>query len=107
MAYLDLGVEPVKGRSVPVLEVARQAQLTQWLWLGEDGENSPAEYQAGRDKMPSTGLFRTFIYSDEAQPAILGINHKRLEIRVNDILEFQQDSFWSGDQQVNVELVPD
>lgn len=104
LSYIDLGIEPAKGRSVPVLEVAPLAQLKQWLWLGEQGESAPVEYQVGRDNLPGVGLFRTFIHSDESQSAIVGINHKSLEIRLNDVMVFQQDSFWSGDQQVNVEL---
>ncbi|MDF1737940.1 MAG: sulfatase-like hydrolase/transferase [Verrucomicrobiales bacterium] len=104
LAYLDYGVEPVKGRSVPVLEVAPESQLTQWLWLGEEGENAPAEYQVGKGNIPSSGLFRSFVYSDDPQPAILAINHKNLEVRLNDTMVFSQDSYWSGDQQVNVEL---
>ncbi len=106
LAYLDYGVDPVKGRSVPVLEVAPDSQLTQWLWLGEDGENSPVEYQVGTGKLPGEGLFRTFIQSDSTRPAIIAINHKNLDIRLNDSLVFSQDSLWSGDQQVNVELTP-
>ena len=104
LAYLDLGVEPVKGRSVPVLEVAPESQLKQWLWLGETGENTPAEYAVGKGNVPGVGHFRTFIYSKESQPAIIAINHKSLEIRLNDSMVFSQDSFWSGDQQVNVDL---
>ena len=33
------------------------------------------------------------------------INHKNLKIWVNDVLKFSQNSLWSGDQQVNVELI--
>ena len=40
------------------------------------------------------------------QPAILAINHKSVDIRLNDSLVFSQDSLWSGDHQVNVELSP-
>ena len=106
LAYLDYGVDPVKGRSVPVLEVAPDSQLTHWIGLGEDGEDAPVEYQVGKDTLPGQGLFRTFIQSQQAQPAIIAINHKNLEIRLNDSLVFSQDSLWSGDQQVNVELKP-
>ena len=106
LAYLDYGIEPAKGRSVPVLDVAKDSQLTTWHYLGVDGENAPVEMQVGRSKLPGTGLFRTFVHSKEAQPAIVAINHKNLEIRVNDVLKFSQNSLWSGDQQVNVELAP-
>ena len=62
--------------------------------------------QVGKKKLPGTGLFRTFIKSDKAQPAIIAINNKNLLIRLNDSVVFSQNSFWSGDQQVNVELQP-
>ncbi len=107
LATLDYGVAPVKGRSVPVLEVDPDSQLTQWLWLGEEGENAPTEFQVGKGgDLPGIGHFRTFIHSDQSQPAIIAINNKSLEIRLNDSMVFSQDSFWSGDQQVNVELIP-
>lgn len=103
---LDLGIKPVKGRSVPVLEVDKGSKLTQWQYLGEKGENKPTAKQVGKDKLPGTGLFRTFIKSDEAQPAIIAINNKNLLIRLNDSVVFSQNSFWSGDQQINVKLQP-
>jgi len=104
LAFLDIGVDPVKGRSVPVLEVAPESQLMQWLWLGETGESIPAEYEVAKGNVPGVGHFRTFIRSDQPQPAIIAINHRSLEIRLNDSMVFSQDSYWSGDQQVNVEL---
>ena len=106
LATLDYGIEPAKGRSVPVLEVAPEARLTHWLWLGPDGKNAPLEKVVGRGSLPGVGLFRTFVYVEHAQSAIIAINHKSLEIRVNDVVKFSQDSLWSGDQQVNVDLVP-
>ena len=101
---LELGTEPVKGRSVPVLEVDKKSQLTQWQYLGAEGKKKPTAVQVGKKKLPGTGLFRTFIKSDKAQPAIIAINNKNLIIRLNDSVVFSQNSFWSGDQQVNVEL---
>ena len=106
LSTLDHGIEPAKGRSVPVLDVAKASQLTHWHYLGKDGEDAPAELRIGQDKPSATGLFRTFVISEIAQPAIVAINHKNLEIRVNDALVFSQNSLWSGDQQVNVGLVP-
>jgi len=104
LAYLDYGIEPAKGRSVPVLDVAEESQLMTWHFLGGNGESAPVELQVGKSKFPGAGLFRTFVHSEKDQTAIVAINHKNLEIRVNDVLKFSQDSLWSGDQQVNVEL---
>lgn len=106
LAALDYGIKPTKGRSVPVLEVSEDSRLTNWHWLGEEGESAPKAYQVGKGNLPGVGLFRTFVHSDEPQSAIIAINHKSLEIRLNDSLVFSQNSLWSGDQQVNVELSP-
>ncbi len=106
LAYLDYGTEPVKGRSVPVLDIDPRAQLTHWNYLGEKGETAPVELVVGRGKLPGEGLFRTFVQAERSMPAIIGINHKNLEVRLNGIVEFEQNSFWSGDQQINVELKP-
>ena len=105
LAYLDLGVEPLKGRSVPVLEVDKESQLTHWLFLGEDGESEPEQFAFGDKAMPGVGLFRTFVQADEPKLAVIAIQHKAIDILLNDSLVFSQDSLWSGDQQVNVELV--
>ena len=104
LAYLDFGTGPAKGRSVPVLDVTPQSQLKTWQYLGENGQNKPVVMQLGRTKLPGAGLFRTFVHSQKQQSAIIAINHKNLKIRVNDVLKFSQNSLWSGDQQVNVEL---
>ena len=105
LAYLDYGTKPAKGRSVPVLGVSPQSQLKSWQYLGENGDNKPVAMQLGQTKLPGTGLFRTFVYSKKPQSAIIAINHKNLKIWVNDVLKFSQNSLWSGDQQVNVELI--
>ncbi len=104
LAYLDYGTEPVKGRSVPVLDIDPRARLTHWNYLGEKGENTPVEVTVGQGRLPGEGLFRTFIEAEQSMSAIIGINHKNLEVRLNSSVVFEQNSFWSGDQQINVEL---
>ena len=106
LAYLDIGIEPLKGRSVPVLEVSKESQLTQWIGYEDKTKARPVEYHTGKGKIPGTGFFRSFIYSDKKQPATIGITHKNLEVYLNGILKFSQDSLWSGDQQINVDLRP-
>ncbi len=106
LAYLDLGIEPAKGRSVPVLDVDPASRLTHWNWLGQAGESAPTPLTVGRGKLPPLGVFRTFVHSDEAQSAIIAISHLDLEVRLNDALKFSQSSLWSADQQINVELQP-
>ena len=104
LAYLDMGTKPLKGRSVPVLEVSKSSQLTQWIGYEDKNKTNPVEYQIGKTKLPGTGFFRSFIYADKDQPATIGVNHKNLEVYLNGILKFSQNSLWSGDQQINVEL---
>ena len=89
---------------MPVLEVSKSSQLTQWIGYEDKNKTNPVEYQIGKSKLPGTGFFRSFIYSDKAQPATIGVNHKNLEVYLNGILKFSQNSLWSGDQQINVEL---
>jgi azurin len=86
--------------------VAPDSRLTNWLWLGEEGENAPIELEVGKGTMPAVGLFRTFVEAEEPRSAIIGITHLNLEVRLNDVVKFSQSSLWSADQQVNVELEP-
>ncbi|MGJ8726494.1 MAG: PVC-type heme-binding CxxCH protein [Roseibacillus sp.] len=104
LSYLDLGIEPLKGRSVPVLEVDKNSRMTHWLFLGEKGDAVPTELATEGKPLPGVGLFRTFVQADEPTTAIIAIKHMSIDIRLNDRLVFSQDSLWSGDQQVNVEL---
>jgi azurin len=104
LSYLDYGIEPHKGRSVPVLEVAANSKLKHWLYFGEEGKDKAKELVQGKGKFPAAGAFKTFFNSDGKKSAIVAINHKNLEIRLNNSLVFKQDSFWSGDQQINVDL---
>jgi len=104
LSYVDLGTEPMKKRSVPVLTVDPASQLTQWLRYSADGSGTPVAHSS---KKPSGGgdhLYRTFVHADEPQSAILAINCLNLEVRVNGVTKFRQVSFWSADQQVPVEL---
>ncbi|MDP0491119.1 MAG: GDSL-type esterase/lipase family protein [Verrucomicrobiota bacterium JB023] len=106
MAKLDWGTEPLKGRSVPVLEVAKNSRLVHWQFLGKSGEEEPKLVQSGQKKNPAVGHYRTFIEADAAKSAIIALNHKALDVFLNESLVFSQDSLWSGDQQINVELKP-
>ena len=104
LTTLELGTEPLKGRSVPVLEVAKDSRLIHWLSFGEDGKQKAEAKNTARKKAPPIGLYRTFLYSEKEQPAIIGVKHLALDVRLNDSLVFSQNSLWSGDQQINVHL---
>ena len=87
LADLKHGTKPAKGRSVPVLEVAPETRLTQWLDVGK-------------------GTRRTFVQADTAQPAVLAVRHGYLDIVVNGVQLLSSDSMWINDQQVQIDLRP-
>lgn len=85
LADLRHGTKPAKGRSVPVLEIAPETRVTQWLDLGK-------------------GARRTFVKADAAQPAVLSVRHGYLDILVNGVQLLSSDSMWINDQQVQLDL---
>lgn len=95
---LKAGTKPVKGRSVPVLEVAADTQLREWL---RDGK--PIDPKA---KGKADGVFRTFVEADTPQPAILAVKHGFLDVNVNGVQLLSSDTQWSSDQQVQLDLRP-
>ncbi len=108
LADLKHGTKPAKGRSVPVLEVAPETRLTQWLWLGAKGDAEPVAYDTAAKEKPKLGdgLYRTFLQSDAAQSAVLAVRHGFLDIRVNGVQLLSSDSMWINDQQVQIALRP-
>ncbi len=108
VADLHHGTKPAKGRSVPVLEVGPGTRLNQWQWLGAKGLASPVPFdaQAKDSAAPGGGLYRTFLRSEAAQPAILAVKHSYLDISVNGVQLLSHDSQWSSEQQVQLELQP-
>jgi putative membrane-bound dehydrogenase-like protein len=87
LSDLSQGTQPLKGRSVPVLEVVKEAQLTQWLSVGD-------------------GLYRTFVQSEVTQSAVVGVRYSFLDVSLNGVLLLSQDNQWSSDQQVQMEFQP-
>ena len=85
LADLKYGTKPAKGRSVPVLEVAPETRLTQWLEV-------------------SKSVHRTFVRADVAQPAVLALHAGHLEIQVNGVQVLASDSMWDNAQQVQLDL---
>ena len=104
LKILDLGTAPLKGRSVPVLDVAKNSQLTHWLWHGEKGKKKAKPITATTKEASPLGLYRTFVYSEKAQPAVIGVKSFALKVSLNDSVVFQQNTLWSADQQINIEL---
>ena len=103
---LQYGTAPAKGRSVPVLEFAPETRLTQWLWTGTNASVAATSYDAlAKDSpKPGSGLYRTFLRSDSAQPAVLAVRHGYLDISVNGVQLLSFDSMWSNEQQLQLPL---
>lgn len=107
LADLQYGIKPAKGRSVPVLEIAPETRLRHWQWLGRSGTATPVGFDAeGPEPFDGgSGVYRTFVRSDSAQPATLAVKHSFLDIQMNDVQVLSHDSQWSSEQQVQFNLV--
>ena len=104
LADMKHGTHPLKGRSVPVLEVAKETQLRHWQWLNPQGTGAPLPFDATGRVARGDGLYRTFVQSDAAQSAVLGVKYSFLDVSLNGVQLLSQDSPWSSDQQVQMEL---
>ncbi len=101
---LEIGIKPQKGRSVPVLEIDAASALTHWLRYDPNGAEAPVIHTSKKPSGGALHIFRTFITSESAQSAVLALNHKCLDVKVNGILKFSQNSNWSSDQQIYIDL---
>ena len=106
LADLKLGTKAIRGRSVPVLEVAPETKVNQWLLLGETSVTDPPPANAKKGKAVSsqTKNYRTFVEAEAAQTALLSVKHGFLDISANGVQLLSADSQWSSEQQVQVEL---
>ena len=110
LADLKLGTKPLKGRSIPVLEVSPATKVNQWLYLGESTATEPsvpptaAEQKKGKPAPNKVKTYRTFVAADAAQTALLSVKHGFLDISANGVQLLTADSQWSSEQQVQVEL---
>lgn len=98
---LKAGTAPVKGRSVPVLEVAPEAKVKQWISVGEIGRTDKEKDKAASFK---TKTYRTFLEADAPQTALLSVKHGYLDISANGVQLLSADSPYSSEQQVQVDL---
>ena len=87
LADLRHGTAPRKGRSVPVIEIAPDTRLAQWVDAGG-------------------GVSRTFVKADAAQPATLAVRSSFLDVALNGVRVLSQDNPWSSDQQPALALQP-
>jgi uncharacterized cupredoxin-like copper-binding protein len=112
LADLRHGTRPVRGRSVPVLDVDGRCQLRFWEYLAKDSREAPLSHSASHSTSQPTsqptskaggdgdGVYRTALECKQAQTALLGIKHRYLDVRVNGTQVFSQDSQWSSEQQI-------
>jgi azurin len=103
LADLQLGVRPLKGRSVPVLEMAADSRLNIWRSARTDGE----VMDAASNKTPiggSNGTWQTLVHCDASQPTILSVKHGYVDIVANGVQLLSSDSMWSSQQQAQFEL---
>ena len=100
---LGLGTRPLKGRSVPVLEMTQECRLPVWQSSRPDGE----VFDSTGGKAPlggSNGTWRTMVRAEEGQAAMLSVKHGYLDIVVNGVQLLSSDSMWSSQQQAQFEL---
>ena len=107
---LKVGTIPAKGRSVPVLNIAPESEIKQWLFVGETGTSEQEAYPRAADPMKGkpapikTKTYRTFIDADVAQTALLSVKHGYLDISANGVQLLTADSPYSSEQQVQLDL---
>ena len=87
LADLSHGTAPRLASSVPVLEMLPETRLAKWEDIGD-------------------GIFRTFLRSTAAQPAILSLKYSFLDVSLNGVQVLSFDSQWSSEQQARLELQP-
>jgi len=107
---LKAGTTPAKGRSIPVLDVAPESEVQQWLFAGETGAGEQSAYPTATDHEKvrtapvKTKTYRTFITADAAQTALLTVKHGYLDISANGVQLLTADSPYSTQQQVPLDL---
>jgi len=107
---LRAGTKPLKGRSVPVLEVSPATRVDHWLTLSTTSANEPAPVtknaakQKGKAAATTGGTYRTFIDATTPQTAVLSVKHGFLDISANGVQLASADSTYSTEQQVAFEL---
>ena len=105
---LRAGTKPLKGRSVPVLEVSPATRVSHWLTISTTSanESAPAAKQKGKAPATTGGTYRTFIDVTSPQTAVLSVKHGFLDISANGVRLASADSTYSTEQQVTFDLTP-
>jgi plastocyanin len=107
---LKAGTHPMKGRSVPVLDVNPATEVPQWLLESNSAGAVSGAVPAGGDKdklktaPQKTWVYRTFIEAAQQQSALLSVKHGYLDVSANGVQLLSADSPFSSQQQVQMEL---
>jgi glucose/arabinose dehydrogenase/azurin len=104
---LSAGTRPLKGRSIPVLEVDPSTKVDQWVAGAESTlQIEPLGGQKGKLTPIKQIGFRTFLESTIPQTVLLSVKHGYLDVLVNEVQLLSADSPFSSQQQVQIDLVP-
>jgi glucose/arabinose dehydrogenase/azurin len=109
---LRAGTKPLKGRSVPVLEVSPATRVNHWLTVSTTPANEPAAApknaakQKGKAPPTTGGTYRTFVDVTAPQTAVLSVKHGFVDISANGVQLASSDSTYSTEQQVTFDLQP-
>ena len=108
---LKAGTTAAKGRSVPVLDVAPESEVKEWLFVGETGATEQKAYPAagggkggGKNSAIKTRTYRTYFEADAAQTALLNVRHGYLDVAANGVQILSADSPYSSQHQLQLEL---
>ncbi|MEY2598275.1 MAG: hypothetical protein RLZZ142_534 [Verrucomicrobiota bacterium] len=104
LADLRFGLRPLKGRSVPILEADKQAQLR--VWEASRGEKTEVYDVRSKweTKASGDGVYRTLVGVEEACTAVLSVRHGFLEVAVNGVPLLSTETMWASEQQAQLEL---
>lgn len=105
-ATLSAGTTPLRHRSMPVLDIAPETKVVQWLTDDSPPAEPPPPAKKGALPPPGDRTFTTYIDAKSAQSALLSVRHGFLDIKINGVLAFSLDNALSPDQQVSFDLQP-
>lgn len=109
---LKAGLQPRKGRSVPVLEISPDTRIQHWLPIGAPTPDGPTPMVKNGSKQRTKalalmrGTYRTFVDASAPQTAVLSVKHGFLDISANGVQLASADSTYSTEQQVAFDLRP-
>lgn len=105
-ATLAAGTAPGRRRSIPVLDIAPETKVEQWL----TDDSPPAEPRPAAAKtaalQPVNKTYTTYIDAKSAQSALLSVRHGFMDVSVNGVQIFSVDHQYSLEHQLVLDLQP-